>query len=224
MDFNKYVKHERYYGNHIYQYHHKEVEKRFYEVLNKLGEPNGLYDAVFITLRLKSKADRIIACSASNGFEWKLCKYFWGNHKGKKMLKSHSVPFVSSIESNLIRFKDHIHALILLKDLKKNFSHSEIEKSIKEIALGLDEVNSRDPTAVEIRIFPFSDKTEEHSKSVGDTIEYICKTASKHYNPLERIIFSEDPNKVHKNLKSKGIKTNYHILSKQNLQSIKTKL
>lgn len=191
MNFEKYVKHERYYGSHIYQYHHKEVEKRFYEVLDKLGEPDGTDDAVFITLRLKSKSDRIIACIASNALEWKLCKFFWGK-KGKKMLINHSAPFVSSVEHNLIRVKDHIHAIIRLKDLKQYYSCSTINDEIKQIALSIEEVNDKDPEAVKIRIFPFSDKIEELEREVGNTIEYISKTASKHYNPIERIILTRD--------------------------------
>jgi hypothetical protein len=191
MNFEKYVKHERYYGSHIYQYHHKEVEKRFYEVLDKLGEPDGTDDAVFITLRLKSKSDRIIACIASNALEWKLCKFFWGK-KGKQMLINHSAPFVSSVEHNLIRVKDHIHAIIRLKDLKQYYSYSTIKDEIKQIALSIEEVNDKDPEAVKIRIFPFSDKIEELEREVGNTIEYISKTASKHYNPIERIILTRD--------------------------------
>jgi hypothetical protein len=191
MNFEKYVKHERYYGSHIYQYHHKEVEKRFYEVLDKLGEPDGTDDAVFITLRLKSKSDRIIACIASNALEWKLCKFFWGK-KGKKMLINHSAPFVSSVEHNLIRVKDHIHAIIRLKDLKQYYSCSTIKDEIKQIALSIEEVNDKDSEAVKIRIFPFSDKIEELEREVGNTIEYISKTASKHYNPIERIILTRD--------------------------------
>ncbi len=191
MNFEKYVKHERYYGSYIYQYHHKEVEKRFYEVLDKLGEPDGTDAAVFITLRLKSKSDRIIACIASNALEWKLCKYFWGK-KGKKMLINHSAPFVSSVEHNLIRVKDHIHAIIRLKDLKQYYSCSTIKDEIKQIALSIEEVNDKDPEAVKIRIFPFSDKIEELEREVGNTIEYISKTASKHYNPIERIILTRD--------------------------------
>jgi len=191
MNFEKYVKHERYYGSYIYQYHHKEVEKRFYEVLAKLGEPDGTDDAVFITLRLKSKSDRIIACIASNALEWKLCKFFWGK-KGKKMMINHSAPFVSSVEHNLIRVKDHIHAIIRLKDLKQYYSCSTIKDEIKQIALSIEEVNDKDPEAVKIRIFPFSDKIEELEREVGNTIEYISKTASKHYNPIERIILTRD--------------------------------
>ena len=195
MDFNKYVKHERYYGNHLYSYHHKEVEKRFYEALDKLGEPNGTDDAVFITLRLKSKSDKIIASSASYALEWKLCKYFW-RKKGKKMLISGTAPYVSSIEENLIRIKDHIHAIIRLKDLKQDFTHQEIEDNITQIALSLDEVNSNNPDAVKVRIFPFCDMSEEQAKEVGNSIEYICKTSSKHNNPLLRIPSSKQRRKL----------------------------
>jgi len=195
MDFNKYVKHERYYGNHLYSYHHKEVEKRFYEALDKLGEPNGTDDAVFITLRLKSKSDKIIASSASYALEWKLCKYFW-RKKGKKMLISGTAPYVSSIEENLFSIKDHIHAIIRLKDLKQDFTHQEIEDNITQIALSLDEVNSNNPDAVKVRIFPFCDTTEEQAKEVGNSIEYICKTSSKHNNPLLRIPSSKQRRKL----------------------------
>lgn len=191
MDFQKYVKHERYYGNHIHQYHHKEVEKSFNEALDKLGKPDGSDDAAFITLRLKSKADRVIASSVSNTLEWKLCKYFWGR-KGKKMLINHSAPYVPSVETNLMRMKDHIHAIIRLKDIKRFHTKDEIKDKIKEIALDIDEVNQKDPDAIDIRIFPFSDKTEEQEREVGNTIEYICKTSSKHIRPLTRIFLNKE--------------------------------
>ena len=195
MDFNKYVKHERYYGNNIYSYHHKEVEKRFHEALDKLGEPTGADDAVFITLRLKSKSDKIIASAASYALEWKLCKFFW-RKKGKKMLISGTAPYVSSIEENPIRIKDHIHAIIRLKDLKQDYSHQEIKDKIAEIALGLEEVNAKCPDAVKVRIFPFCDMSEEQAKEVGNSLEYICKTSSKHNNPLLRIKSSRERRKL----------------------------
>lgn len=190
MNFEKYVKHERYYASKIYSYHHKEVEKRFYEILDKLGEPSGTDDAVFITLRLKSKSDWVTANCASFGLEYKLCKYFW-RKKGKKMLISKTTPFISSIEHNLVRIKDHIHAIIRLKDLKQNYSHQEIIDNITKIALSLKEVNAKCPDAVRVRIFPFCDKTEEQANELGNTIEYMCKTSSKSYNPLLTKILSK---------------------------------
>ena len=183
MDFDKYVKHLRFYNSCLYEYHHKEVEKRFYEALDKLGTPNGNDDAVFITIRLKSKSDWVIANNASNALEWKLCKYFW-RRKGRKMLESGTAPFVSSIEHNLFRTKDHIHAIIRLKELKQNYSNKEIEDKITEIAFELKEVNDKCPDAVKVRIFPFCDRTEQRAKEVGNSLEYICKTSSRHYNPL----------------------------------------
>jgi len=190
IDFQKYVKHLRYYGNNIYQYHHKEVEKRFNEALKILGEPKGNDTAVFITLRLKSKSDWITANNASNRLEWKLCKYFWRT-KGKYMLKNGTAPYVSSIEHNLFRMKDHIHAVIRLKDQKQYYSEEQIKEKITEIALDMNEVNKDNPDNVRIRIFPYCDINEEQAKEVGNTLEYICKTSSKHYNPLKRKIFNK---------------------------------
>ena len=195
MDFQKYVKHLRYYGNHIYQYHHKEVEKRFYEALKILGEPKGNDYAIFITLRLKGKSDWITANNASNRLEWKLCKYLWKT-KGKYLLKNGTAPYVSSIEHNLFRIKDHIHAVIRLSNsdlnLPQYYSLDEIQDKIKEIALDMEEVNKKDPDNVCIRIFPYSDTTEEQEQEVGNTLEYICKTSSKHHNPLKRKIFNKE--------------------------------
>jgi hypothetical protein len=195
MDFQKYVKHLRYYGNHIYQYHHKEVEKRFKEALKILGEPKGNDYAVFITLRLKGKSDWITANNASNRLEWKLCKYLWKT-KGKYMLKNGTAPYVSSIEHNLFRIKDHIHAVIRLSNsdlnLPQYYSLDEIQDKIKEIALDMEEVDKKNPDNVCIRIFPYTDKTEEQEKEVGNTLEYICKTSSKHHNPLKRQILNKE--------------------------------
>lgn len=190
MNFEDYAKHERYSSDCLYEYHHKEVEKRFYEVLDKLGEPDGTDDAVFITVRLKSNSDWVIANNASNAFEYKLSKHFW-KRKGKKLLINGLVPFASCIERSSTRIKDHFHGIFRLRDLKQYYSHEELEKTITEIALSLKEVNERSPDAVKIRIFPFCDRTEEHAREVGNSIEYICKTSSKHYNPLERKVLSK---------------------------------
>ena len=191
MDFEKYVKHERYSSDYLHEYHHKEVEKRFYQVLDKIGEPTGTCDAVFVTLRLKGKPDKIIAWNTANALEYKLCKHFW-RRKGKKMLINNSTPFIASVEENLDTAKDHVHAIIVLKDLKQYYSHKELEKIIIETASNLKEINKKCPDAVKIRIFPFCDRTEKEARAVGNSIEYICKTSSKHNNPLERILLSKE--------------------------------
>lgn len=182
INFQKYVKHLRFYNNDLYEYYHKEVEKRFYECLEILGEPNDLDRLIFITLRLKGKSDWVIANNASNALEFKVSKYFWGRKSRYKKL-----PYVSSIERSLKRFKDHIHAIIRLTELKREYSLEEIENVIKEIALNLDEINHKSSDAVRIRIFSFCGESDE----VGNSIEYICKTSSKHYNPISRKILSK---------------------------------
>jgi hypothetical protein len=186
LDFQEYVKHLRYYNNHIDYYHHKEVEKRFYEVLDKLGEFNEDDLFGFITLRLKSKSDWIIANNASNALEWKLCKYFWGRY-GKVLLQRNTAPYSGAIEHNLCRIKDHIHAIIKIDKLRFDYNADALKKRIEEIALTIDEVNERDPDAVRVRIFPYS----HNSNELGNTIEYMCKTSSQHHNPLERKIYSK---------------------------------
>lgn len=112
------------------------------------------------------------------------------------MLENGTTPFISSIEHNLIRIKDHIHAIIRLKDLKQDYSHQEIEDAITEIALGLEEVNAKCPDAVRVRIFPFCDTTEEQAKEVGNSLEYICKTSSKTYNPLSKKVLTKQEQKT----------------------------
>jgi hypothetical protein len=181
IDFQDYVKHLRFYCNELYEYHHKEVEKRFYQVFEILGEPNEFDKLAFITVRLKGKSDWTTANNASNALEFKLSKFFWGRKSRYQKL-----PYVSSIETSLKRFKDHFHAIVRLTNLKKDYLIEEIENSIINTALNLDEVNNKNPDAVKIRIFPFCDNSYE----VGNSVEYICKTSSKHYNPLERKVLS----------------------------------
>ena len=185
MDFQKYAKHLRYYDNVLYDYHHKQVETNFYKILDKLGQPTGEYKAVFITLRLKGSSDWVSCNIASNALEWKLCKHYW-KKKGKKMLINGTTPYIHSIETNHNRIKEHIHALLLLKDLKTDYTDDEILDDIRKIALSLDEVNSRNPEVVRLRLFPFSMDTKEEATEVGNTLEYLCKTSSKQYDPLEK--------------------------------------
>jgi len=185
LDFQEYVKHLRY-NNYYEYYHHKEVEKRFYQVRGRMGEINEGDLFGFITCRLKSKGDWTIANNASNALEWKLCKYLWGRY-GKKLLRTNTAPYSGSIEHNLVRIKDHIHSLIKLENLRIDYGIDELQTRIEQIAQSIDEVNEKDPDAVRVRIFSYS----HNSKELGNTIEYMCKTSSKHHNPLERKILSK---------------------------------
>jgi hypothetical protein len=93
---------------------------------------------------------------------------------------------VFSIESSRKWDKDHIHGLIHIRDLKRPYTEQEIINTTKETALSFDEVNKRDPDAVIIRTFPFC---EDKTKQLGNSIHYLCKTSTKHYNPLIRKLF-----------------------------------
>jgi len=184
LDFQEYVKHLRY-NNYYEYYHHKEVEKRFYQVLDRMGEINEGDLFGFITLRLKSKSDWTIANNASNALEWKLCENLWGRY-GKKLLRTNTAPYQGSIEHNYSRIKDHVHALIKLDNLRIDYGIDELQTRIEQIALSIDEVNEKNSDSVRVRIFPYS----HNSNELGNTIEYMCKTSSTHHNPLKREVYS----------------------------------
>ena len=175
--FNDYVRFDR-----GLDYQALKVKENFIRVLDTLGEPDKRDTIISITIRLKGKADWIAANNASNALEFKVSRRFWG--RKSKYVK---LPYVAAIESSKNWDKEHIHALIRMKDLKENYEPLGMEQIIKDIAYDLNEVNSRDnhliDGAVKIRSFPYE---ENKYKVVGQSIEYICKSSSTHHNPLER--------------------------------------
>jgi len=173
FNFKDYVRFDR-----GIDYQANKVKENFMRVLGILGEPDDRDTIVSITIRLKSKADWIIANNASNALEFMVSKKFWGR-KSRYM----KLPYVRAIESSKNWDKEHIHALIRMKDLKQYYEPFEIEQLIKTIAYNLNEVNSRDKDAVVLQSFPYK---ETDNKVVGRSIEYICKSTTNYYNPLER--------------------------------------
>ena len=97
-------------------YQANKVKENFMRVLDILGEPYDRDTIISITMRLKSKADWITANNASNALEFKVSRKFWGR-KSRYM----KLPYVAAIESSKIWDKEHIHALIRMKDLKENY-------------------------------------------------------------------------------------------------------
>jgi len=201
LSFENYIKYDRLITQGYYDIKH--VRKSFYEALSILGKPDKRDTLVAITIRLKTrvkvktirngvevneymKTNWGIAHSASNRLHGQISKKFWGRRS-----KYEKLPYVRSIESNEDWDKDHIHALIRMKDLKLNrktnqtFTTKEIEDTIYDIAYELEEVNERDrkkdKPPVLIRTFPY---WEDKYNVLGRSIEYICKTSSKHYDPL----------------------------------------
>ena len=175
LDFNDYAKHNR------KGYEAAAVEKDFYKVLDVLGELNPNETIAAITLRLKGKADWRTANDVANGFEFRISRKFWGRKS-----KYRKLPMVFAIESNKRCDKDHLHGLIRIQDPKQPYTDQEIIKILKETAHSFNEVNKRDPDAVITRTFPFC---EDKYKQLGNSIEYVCKTSSRHYPPLQRTLY-----------------------------------
>ena len=180
LAFKDYIKFER------EDYEPVAVEKNFYKVLDHLGELDKNETIAAITLRLKGKADWRTANNVANGFEFRISRKFWGRKSRYKKL-----PMVFAIESSRKWDKDHLHGLIRIQDPKQPYTEQEIIKILKETSHSFNEVNKRDPDAVITRTFPFC---EDITKQLGNSIEYVCKTSSKHYDPLQRKLIPRAPN------------------------------
>ena len=153
------------------------VEKNFYKVLDILGDLDKNETIAAITLRLKGKADWRTANNVANGFEFRISRKFWGRKSRYKKL-----PMVFAIESS-----------------RKWDTEQEIINILKETSHSFNEVNKRDPDAVITRTFPFC---EDITKQLGNSIEYVCKTSSKHYDPLQRKLIPRTPNEYQHNQKT----------------------
>ena len=180
LDFNNYIKLNR------EGYDLVAVEKNFYKVLDIPGDLDENETIAAITLRLKGKADWITANNVANGFEFRISRKFWGRKSRYKKL-----PMVFAIESSRKWDKDHLHGLIRIQDPKQAYTEQEIINILKETSHSFNEVNKRDPDAVITRTFPFC---EDMTKQLGNSIEYVCKTSSKHYDPLQRKLIPRTPN------------------------------
>lgn len=184
INFENHVKHLRFYGDELYGYHHHEVEKRFYEAQELLGSPVDSDLIAFVTLRFKGKSDWVVANAALNSYEHRLN---WSLSDGFR--ESNDISYVTSIESSMTRLKDHSHVIVRLTGPLAQHPEFELEDLFKYEAYSLDEVNHRNADSVKVRIFPFCG----NSYQLGNHLEYICKTSSKHYNPLARKFFQVNP-------------------------------
>ena len=167
------------------------VEDNFNRVQRIIGLPDGTSRLVFITAVLKGKdSDWITANNACNAFEIKIKRFFW------KTAWKYKNTFVGSIEYDKEHLKYHFHSILVLKELRKEYSDDEIRKHITDVLSNLEETNEKNADMVDIRIFPFSVETSD----LGDTIEYLVKTSSRNHNPLERTLLNQ---KEQKELKAK---------------------
>lgn len=176
------------------------VEKNFKKVLNLLGEFNSKDHCALLSLRLKNKVavkkvvdgvetteyitpDYPIAKSVAKAISIKLTRKLWGR-KGKY----DKIPMGFTIESSKKWDKDHIHGLIRFAKLKQYYSENELSMLLRSICNDLNEVNSKDHTAVDIRMFHYC---ENEANLLGSYIEYICKTSANFkdhsYDPLLKL-------------------------------------
>lgn len=152
------------------------VEKNFYKVLRALGTLNPNETIIATTIRLKGYADWTMAKKVIDGLRFKISRKFWGRKS-----KYNKLPMIFAIESSKNWDKEHLHGLIRVQDPKQYYTDAELSMIIKDICHSLQEVNKNDPQAVIVRTFPFC---EDITKVLGNSIEYICKTSSRHCDPL----------------------------------------
>ena len=178
LDFNDYRKDLRYYYDTLYHYHPEYVSKNFYKTLSTLGPLDKSDYCAFITIRLKGKSDLVLCNGVIAGLAFKISSFYWKNKTKHRLL-----PFVGSVESVERKkgtIKDHIHMLIRFQEPKKHYEPEELEREILSVASGFEEISKNDNNAVKVSIFQYA----ETSKNLGNKVEYLCKTSSKHYEPL----------------------------------------
>lgn len=178
LDFNDYRKDLRYYYDTLYQYHPEYVSRNFYKTLSTLGPLDKSDYCAFITIRLKGKSDLVLCNGVIAGLAFKVSSFYWKNKTKHRLL-----PFVGSVESVERKkgtIKDHIHMLIRFKEPKQYYEPQDLEKEILSIANGFEEVSKKDNDAVKVSIFQYTDIC----KTLGNKVEYLCKSSSKDYEPL----------------------------------------
>ena len=83
---------------------------------------------------------------------------------------------------------NHLHVLLKIPILNDFASDIDITSELKSVIDKFQEINHDDPCRVNIRKFPFSEQTSD----LGDTVAYMAKTTTKHWNPLCRHIPYKD--------------------------------
>jgi len=178
LNFNDYRKDLRYYYDTLHHYHPEYVSRNFYKTLSTLGPLDRSDYCAFITIRLKSKSDLVLCSGVIAGLAFKISSFYWKNKTKHRLL-----PYVGSVESIERRkgsIKDHIHMVIRFKEPKRYYEPEELERKILSIASGFEEISKNDNDAVRVSIFQYA----ETSNELGNKLEYLCKTSSKHYEPL----------------------------------------
>jgi hypothetical protein len=169
------------------QYYAKYVEQRFYEAINKIGFPNDGDRFALITAKPKGNAGWEQNNNAMNAFEFKFNRKLW-----KRRSRKEKMPNVGAIEPDASFQKYHFHYLVKLKEIKVHLTDDEIKSIIIKQIKTLEEINSKDQSAIDVEIFKF-DKSKANTKddAFGKHIHYLVKTSQNQHNPLVRKVYSK---------------------------------
>ena len=169
------------------QYYARYVKQRFYEAINKIGFPNDGDRFALITAKPKGNAGWEQNNNAMNAFEFKFNRKLW-----KRRSRKEKMPNVGAIEPDASFQKYHFHYLVKLKEIKVLLTDDEIKSIIIKQIRTLEEINSKDPSAIDVEIFKF-DKSKANTKddAFGKHIHYLVKTSQNQHNPLVRKVYSK---------------------------------
>jgi hypothetical protein len=127
-----------------------------------------------------------------NAFEFKFNRKFW-----KRRSRKEKMPNAGAIEPDASFQKYHFHYLVKLKEIKVLLTDDEIKSIINEQIKTLEEINSKDPNAVDVELFKF-DKSKANTRddAFGRHIHYLVKSSQNQHNPLVRKIYSQKEQEV----------------------------
>lgn len=168
-------------------YNPKYVEQRFYEALEMIGTPKDGDRFAFITAKPKGAAGWYECNNAMNALEFRLNRKLW-----KRRSRKEKMPNVGSIEPDASFHKYHFHYLVHLKELKVLLTDDELNVIIIRQLKKLEEINSRDQSAINVLVFSFNaSKANTKQDTLGKNIHYLVKSSSKHHNPLAKEVYSK---------------------------------
>ena len=169
------------------QYYAKYVKQRFYDAIEKIGIPDDGDRFAFITAKPKGNAGWEENNNTMNAFEFKFNRKLW-----KRRSRKEKMPNVGAIEPDASFKKYHFHYLVKLKEIKVHLTDEEIKSIIIRQIRELDELNKKDPDAIDVKLFKF-DKSKANTKddAFGKCIHYLVKSSQHLHNPLERKVYSK---------------------------------
>lgn len=174
-------------------YNPKYVEQRFYEALEMIGKPKDGDRFAFISAKPKGAAGWYECNNAMNALEFRLNRKLW-----KRRSRKEKMPNVGSIEPDASFHKYHFHYLVHLKELKVLLTDDELNAIIIRQLKKLEEINSRDQSAINVLVFSFNaSKANTKEDTLGKNIHYLVKSSSKHHNPLVKKVYSKKEQKEH---------------------------